>query len=199
MSTAKIVVMPRDYLAQDPSAPKLVLAHGAGAGHDHAWMIRVAKGLAARGVHVVTFDFPYIERGKSVPDPGPVLEAAFVDIWKGAGARFAGGKSMGGRDGVAGRAGWQASVPPAAGPVFFGYPLHPLASWTSVATASRAIDAPMRARAIRSARPTMTPLVRPRRTREARTDRRRRCSLVALKAGPRASPRSCDGRQRSGC
>ena len=124
MSTAKIVVMPRDYPAQDPSAPKLVLAHGAGAGHDHAWMIRVAKGLAARGVHVVTFNFPYIERKKSVPDPAPVLESAFVDIWKGAGARFAGGKSMGGRmaSQVAAKAAFD---PPAAGLVFFGYPLHP--------------------------------------------------------------------------
>jgi predicted alpha/beta-hydrolase family hydrolase len=119
-----MVVMPRDYPAQDPSAPRLVLAHGAGAGHDHAWMIRVAKGLAARGVHVVTFNFPYIERKKSVPDPAPVLESAFVDIWKGAGARFAGGKSMGGRmaSQVAAK---QAFVPPPAGLVYFGYPLHP--------------------------------------------------------------------------
>src|SRR5262245_36220586 len=116
--------MSRHYPADDASAPLLVLAHGAGAGQDHAWMVRVAKGLATRGVQVLTFNFPYIERGKSVPDPGPVLESAYADVWKDAGARFAGGKSMGGRiaSQVAAKKGF---TPPAAGLVYFGYPLHP--------------------------------------------------------------------------
>ena len=49
------------------SGPVLVFGHGAGAGHTHPWMIRVADGLADRGVRVVTFDFPYIEAGRRVP------------------------------------------------------------------------------------------------------------------------------------
>jgi hypothetical protein len=112
------------YPAADPSAPLLVLAHGAGAGEDHPWMTRVAAGLATRGVHVLTFNFPYKGAGRSLPDPGPVLEAAFADVWREAGAVFAGGKSMGGR--IASQAAAKRLLSPApAGLVYFGYPLHP--------------------------------------------------------------------------
>lgn len=112
-----------------PSAA-IVLAHGAGAGQKHPWMQRVARGLEARGVEVVTFDFPYMTAGKHVPDKGPVLEAAFVDQWaRATGGRrgrpwFAGGKSMGGRmsSQVAAKGGFD---PAPLGLVFFGYPLHP--------------------------------------------------------------------------
>jgi predicted alpha/beta-hydrolase family hydrolase len=119
----------RDYPASDPSAPALVLAHGAGAGHDHPWMRRVAAGLAARGVHVVTFDFPYMEAGRKLPDRGTVLEQAFESVWEtvsraARGPVFAGGKSMGARiaSQVAAR---ERFAPKPAGLVFFGYPLHP--------------------------------------------------------------------------
>jgi len=92
-------------------------------------MVRVARGLASRGVSVVTFDFPYKAKKKGAPDPGPVLEAAFQSVWtslaeEGRTALFAGGKSMGGRiaSQVAGRDGFS---PTAGGLVFLGYPLHP--------------------------------------------------------------------------
>jgi len=116
---------------KDPGAatPTLVLAHGAGAGHDHPWMTRVARGLADRGVRVVTFNFPYTETGRRMPDRGPVLEEAFASVWRESAAGsterlFAGGKSMGGRiaSQVAARGGFD---PSPAGLVFFGYPLHP--------------------------------------------------------------------------
>lgn len=110
----------------------LVLAHGAGAGSSHPWMKKVAAGLEARGIQVVTFDFPYIAAGKSIPDRAPVLEAAWRDVWRGVmeravGPVFAGGKSMGGRMAsmVAARMGSDGFDPPPAGLVFFGYPLHP--------------------------------------------------------------------------
>lgn len=92
-------------------------------------MVRVARGLADRGVSVASFDFPYKAKRKSAPDPGPVLEASFESVWtalvaEGRTPLFAGGKSMGGRiaSQVAGRDGFS---PAAAGLVFFGYPLHP--------------------------------------------------------------------------
>jgi predicted alpha/beta-hydrolase family hydrolase len=110
----------------------LVLAHGAGAGSGHPWMKRVAAGFEARGIQVVTFDFPYIRAGKSIPDRAPVLEAAWRDVWKGvmeraSGPVFAGGKSMGGRMAsmVAAKLGADGFDPAPAGLVFFGYPLHP--------------------------------------------------------------------------
>jgi predicted alpha/beta-hydrolase family hydrolase len=114
-----------------PGAPRLVLAHGAGAGERHPWMQRVGDGLASRGVAVTSFDFPYKQAGRSVPDAAPVLEDAFRDVWHetvsaspGTPAFFAGGKSMGGRISSQAQAAGKFAPPPG-GLIFFGYPLHP--------------------------------------------------------------------------
>jgi len=121
--------MPVTYPAASPAAPLLVLGHGAGAGQTHPWMTRVATGLAERGVTVVTFNFPYIDAKRRVPDPAPKLEEAFAAAWQEAvanarGKLFAGGKSMGGR--IASQAAARRLLEPSpAGLVFFGYPLHP--------------------------------------------------------------------------
>lgn len=121
--------MPLREYPSGPGAPTLLLAHGAGAGHDHPWMRKVAQGLADRGVRVVTFNFPYKEEKRKVPDRGPVLEDAFAAVWKELtgstkGPVFAGGKSMGGR--IASQATARGLFDPKpAGLVFFGYPLHP--------------------------------------------------------------------------
>ena len=117
------------YDASSPDAPTLILAHGAGAGEAHPWMARVAKGLAARGVSAVTFNFPYMDARRHVPDPPAVLERTYQDVWTAMvktarGRIFAGGKSMGGR--IASQACALGLLdPPPAGLVFFGYPLHP--------------------------------------------------------------------------
>src|SRR4051812_27271155 len=81
------------------SRARLILAHGAGAGQKHPFLQAVAAGLESRGIHVVTFDFPYMKAGRKLPDKGPVLEAAFrAEIEKHRTKRlFLGGKSMGGR------------------------------------------------------------------------------------------------------
>ena len=68
---------PTIYPASENSGLALILAHGAGAGQSHPFMVRYAKGLAERGVTVVTFDFPYMAARKSRPDPAPVLEESF--------------------------------------------------------------------------------------------------------------------------
>jgi predicted alpha/beta-hydrolase family hydrolase len=93
-------------------------------------MRRVGAGLASRGVGVATFDFPYKAAGRALPDKASKLEDAFAAVWREvaatvpAGALFAGGKSMGGR--IASQtAARGAFVPPPAGLVYFGYPLHP--------------------------------------------------------------------------
>jgi predicted alpha/beta-hydrolase family hydrolase len=123
--------------APDTTPPALlVLAHGAGAGQDHPFMVRYARGLAARGVTVVTFDFPYIAAGRKVPDKAPVLEQAFRAAIVEATARpdfknhrvYIGGKSMGGRMATHVAAApdeWPADAPSLAGVVVFGYPLNP--------------------------------------------------------------------------
>lgn len=106
----------------------LVLAHGAGAGQKHPFMVNAARGLASRGIDVVTFDFPYMAQGRRAPDRAPVLEQAFRDAigsarqWSRASRLFIGGKSMGGR--MATHLGAQ-GLDGLAGIIALGYPLHP--------------------------------------------------------------------------
>jgi len=116
------------YRADGKADALLVLAHGAGAGQQHPFMTAVAKGFAARGVDVVTFDFPYMRERRKIPDKAPVLEKAFADVvaaaraWSSATRMFIGGKSMGGR--MATHLG-ATHLEGLAGIIVFGYPLHP--------------------------------------------------------------------------
>jgi predicted alpha/beta-hydrolase family hydrolase len=111
----------------------IVLAHGAGGGQSHPFMVRYARGLAERGIDVVTFDFPYIQRKRSAPDRAPVLESTFRRVISAASSRpetagdrlFIGGKSMGGRMATHVAAGAASDVPGLQGVVVFGYPLNP--------------------------------------------------------------------------
>lgn len=108
----------------------LILAHGAGAGSRHPFMVRIRRELEARDIRVVTFDFPYMASGRKVPDKAPVLEAAWREQIDGVrtdaeAARlplFIGGKSMGGR--MASHVAAQ-GVDGLSGLIFLGYPLHP--------------------------------------------------------------------------
>jgi uncharacterized protein len=112
-----------------PAAPAatLVLAHGAGAGMDHPFMVGFARAANDEGIATLRFNFPYIENGRRAPDPAPFLQEAWLAAFATASARakgepvWAGGKSLGGR--IASMA--AADGMPAAGLVFLGYPLHP--------------------------------------------------------------------------
>ncbi|HEX4441802.1 MAG TPA: alpha/beta fold hydrolase [Thermoanaerobaculia bacterium] len=105
-----------------------LFAHGAGAPMDSAFLARVAKGLAERGVRVVRFEFPYMARRRTegrrgAPDREPVLLARWLEMVErlGGGPRVAvGGKSLGGRI-----ASMIADEAHARGLVCFGYPFHP--------------------------------------------------------------------------
>src|SRR5688572_15228522 len=55
----------------------VVLGHGAGASQTSGFMRMFAKGLAARGLDVMTFNFIYMEQGRSVPDQKGKLEACY--------------------------------------------------------------------------------------------------------------------------
>ncbi len=113
-----------------PNHAVLILAHGAGAGQNHPFMVRLARDLRDRGIVVVTFDFPYMAAGRKVPDKAPVLEQAWreqIDAVRADQARaalplFIGGKSMGGR--MASHVAAQ-GLQNLSGLVFLGYPLHP--------------------------------------------------------------------------
>jgi len=116
------------YPAEKPLAA-FVLAHGAGAGQQSAFIVEAAGGLASRSITTATFDFPYITAKRKVPDRAPVLEQAWRDAIQAARSHagdlplFIGGKSMGGR--IASQVAAQAGVGVLKGLVFFGYPLHP--------------------------------------------------------------------------
>ncbi len=85
----------------------LIFAHGAGAPMDSPFMTAMAARLAAQGVAVVRFEFPYmaqrrLDGGKRPPNP----QARLLEHWRAvyaqvrqqvAGPLAIGGKSMGGR------------------------------------------------------------------------------------------------------
>src|SRR5438309_5144038 len=80
-----------------------VLAHGAGAGMRHPFLESIGQRLAERSVATLRYQFPYMERRGSRPDP-PAVAAATVRAAVAEAARVApgpplvaGGKSVGGR------------------------------------------------------------------------------------------------------
>ncbi|NNB44833.1 alpha/beta hydrolase [Pseudomonas chlororaphis] len=85
----------------------LILAHGAGAPMDSAFMNDMAARLAAHGVNVLRFEFPYmaqrrLDGGKRPPNPAPKLLECWREVYAQvrphvAGRLAIGGKSMGGR------------------------------------------------------------------------------------------------------
>ncbi|MGL4765149.1 MAG: alpha/beta fold hydrolase [Aeromonas sp.] len=110
---------------------RILLAHGAGAGIEHAFLAELSRLLAGPDIEVVRFNFPYMSKraldGKRCPpDRQPVL----LDHWREMVREFAhprlflAGKSMGGR--------MAAEISDeiycemnAAGLLILGYPFHP--------------------------------------------------------------------------
>lgn len=105
----------------------VALAHGAGAGMEHPFLTGLAEALAADGVSVLRFVFPYVEAGRRMPGPAAHAVATWsgVQAWLAAAAPgpwVAAGKSYGGR--MASVACAEGVIAPAA-LVYLGYPLHP--------------------------------------------------------------------------
>jgi hypothetical protein len=119
------------YTSSQSATATLILGHGAGAGQRSAFMVDMARALAALGIDAVTFNFPYTEHGRRIPDRAPILESCYrsvIDAVRShvpsARARlFIGGKSMGGR--IATQVAAADPQLPLAGLVLLGYPLHP--------------------------------------------------------------------------
>ena len=116
-------------LRPDSARALYVLAHGAGAGMRHPFLEQIAGLLAERGIGTVRYQFPYMERRASRPDP-PAVAAATVRAVVAEAARVApglplvaGGKSFGGR--MTSTAQAEQPLPGVRGLVFLGFPLHP--------------------------------------------------------------------------
>jgi predicted alpha/beta-hydrolase family hydrolase len=111
--------------AADPRAV-VVLGHGAGAGMRHPFLAGLAGALAAEGLTVLRFNFPYAEAGRRMPGrPADAVATwrAVVDHARAEGLPvWAAGKSYGGR--MASMAAAEGGLP-VAGLIYLGYPLHP--------------------------------------------------------------------------
>ncbi|MGE8152654.1 alpha/beta family hydrolase [Pseudomonas vancouverensis] len=93
--------------ASGQAAATLILAHGAGAPMDSDWMNDMAARLAALGINVLRFEFPYmaqrrVDGGKRPPNPAPKLLECWREVYAQVrrhvtGPLAIGGKSMGGR------------------------------------------------------------------------------------------------------
>jgi uncharacterized protein len=134
-----------EYMIPEKPVAILTLAHGAGAGMNHSWMVELASVLAEKaGIATLRFNFPFTEHKKGRPDQPAVAHATVAAAIGHARASFpglalfAGGKSFGGRmtsqylagdgtrtqgDGDSGGGGDPRGD--VKGIVFYGFPLHP--------------------------------------------------------------------------
>ena len=117
-----------ELIAGQESKCIMVLAHGAGAGMHHSFMVTLAQSLAVEGITTLRFNFPFTENKKGRPDTPAVahqtIEAAILKAQKlfPKLPLFVAGKSFGGR---------MTSQYMAAnhndavkGIIFYGFPLH---------------------------------------------------------------------------
>lgn len=120
---------PELFWSPGQASPAVLLAHGAGAGSESEFQLRVAEGLAEHGLAVARFDFPYMAKSRldgrrRGPDPQPRL----LDAMRAAATAtdcppeqlVLAGKSMGGR-----MASMLADELGVAGVIALGYPFHP--------------------------------------------------------------------------
>lgn len=125
--------MATDLLFDGPADAEAVvaLAHGAGAPMDTPFMTGIAERLAAAGLRVARFEFPYMaQRRVDGRKRGPDRPAVLLGTWRDVAAQlagparlFVGGKSMGGR--YASLYAAEPGVSGIAGIVCLGYPFHP--------------------------------------------------------------------------
>lgn len=125
-----------NVLIEGEGTATLILAHGAGAPMDSAFMNLLSRYVAEAGIRVVRFEFPYMaarrEDGRKRP---PNNQRQLLDCWWasidgvrerfGGDSLFIGGKSMGGRMASLLAADPAINERGVKGCLCFGYPFHP--------------------------------------------------------------------------
>lgn len=118
-----------EYISPQNAGCILTLAHGAGAGMNHPFMVALANSFGETDIATLRFNFPFAENKKGRPDVPAVaqqtIEAAIAkaqQLSKGLPV-FAAGKSFGGRMSSQ----YISTHPeiPVKGIIFYGFPLHP--------------------------------------------------------------------------
>lgn len=106
----------------------LVLAHGAGAGMSHRFMLELSETLATQAIGTLRYNFPYMENGKKRPDvPAVATKTVEMALAKAhelfpKAKIFGAGKSFGGR--MTSHYLSKNSPDFVQGIIFFGFPLH---------------------------------------------------------------------------
>lgn len=117
-----------ELIAGQKSKCIMTMAHGAGAGMNHSFMVTLAQSLAEEGIATLRFNFPFLENKKGRPDTPAVahqtIEAGILKAQKlfPKLPLFVAGKSFGGRM----TSQYMAANPNDAvkGIIFYGFPLH---------------------------------------------------------------------------
>jgi predicted alpha/beta-hydrolase family hydrolase len=124
-----IGVVTAEYVLPEKPACLVTLAHGAGAGMQHPFMVSLATSLAEAGIGTLRFNFPFAQGKKGRPDTPAVAHATIAAALNQAATDYpslplyAAGKSFGGRM----TSQYLAENPRSAvkGIIFYGFPLHP--------------------------------------------------------------------------
>src|SRR5260370_1105038 len=116
-----------EYMIPEKSSCILTLAHGAGAGMDHSFMVQLATALTEVGIATLRFNFPFTEGKKGRPDTPAVAHQTIAAAIDHAHATFpslplfVAGKSFGGR--MSSQYLAANPRPEVKGIVFYGFPL----------------------------------------------------------------------------
>jgi uncharacterized protein len=118
-----------EYIVPDKPVFMMTLAHGAGAGMNHSFMVDLANSLSEAGIATLRFNFPFAENKKGRPDQPAVahetIESAISNARRSFPSLplFVSGKSFGGR-----MTSQYLAINPDSlvkGVIFYGFPLHP--------------------------------------------------------------------------
>ena len=124
-----VAIVSAEYTVPEKCDYLMTLAHGAGAGMNHPFMVTLANGLAGVGIGTLRFNFPFIENKKKRADVPAVAHKTIEAAIQHASAEFptiplfVSGKSFGGR-----MSSQYLALHPSArvkGIIFYGFPLHP--------------------------------------------------------------------------
>ena len=117
-----------ELITPDKPICVMTLAHGAGAGMNHEFMVTISKLLAEKDIATLRFNFPFKENKKARPDSPAVahkaIEAAMNKVQKLFPSLpiFVSGKSFGGR--MSSQYLAMQTAADVKGIIFFGFPLH---------------------------------------------------------------------------
>ncbi len=118
-----------EIIAPEELTSVYVFAHGAGAGMNHPFMVKMATALARHHIGTLRYNFPFMEKGGKRPDPPAIAEKTVSMVMNAAHELFpdkplfAGGKSFGGR--MTSQLLSKSQNHFVKGLVFVGFPLHP--------------------------------------------------------------------------